>query len=183
MAKKTEGAVLVRLLGRNDCKAAGKFCEKTLKWMQEKYLHGVYPEEGLRFDIWHHSAQNILKDLSDPDRFTLLAVKGEDICGIARGTVFGASGQAVLNYIAVDPDRQHEGIGMKLMIACEDLLAKRRCHKISLHTLPALIPAVRLYMKFGLLPEAYLRKAWWGADFLLMSKWIGDYKKTAEKKR
>jgi len=32
-------------------------------------------------------------------------------------------------------------------------------------------------MKFGPLPETCLRKHWWGVDFLVMSKTIGEYRK------
>jgi hypothetical protein len=63
------------------------------------------------------------------------------------------------------------------MTAAEKMLRSEGCHKVSLNTLPVLMPAVRLAMKFGMLPEAYLREQWWGADFVIMSKWIGKYGK------
>ncbi len=35
-----------------------------------------------------------------------------------------------------------------------------------------LIPAINLYLKFGFVPEAFLRKEWWNVDFIKMSLWL-----------
>lgn len=169
--------VKVRELAKRDAKKAGEFCQKNIAWMWKNYLMGVYPEEAKVFEVWHWSEANLLKALKQPEFFGFMAECRGKICGIVLGMVHGKSGFAMVNWIAVDPEHQHEGIGIKLMMAMEEHVKKRGCHKVSLHTLPALVPAVRLYMKFGLLPEAFLRQQWWGADFIMMSKWIGKYSK------
>ncbi|MGQ9587173.1 MAG: GNAT family N-acetyltransferase [Thermoplasmata archaeon] len=169
--------VEIRRMKPSDCKAAGEFCGMMLRWVQEKYLKGAYPGEAMEFDIWNHSAKRLAEDAKCPDFFAFLALHRGEICGIVRGMIFGKSGLAKFTFVAVHPEHQHEGIGIRLMTAAEEHLRRKGCHKIFVNTLPALIPATKLYMKFGLLPDAYLRKHWWGVDFLLMSKWIGEYRK------
>ncbi len=169
--------VEIRRMKPSDCKAAGEFCERMMHWMGEKYLKDTYPREAMEFDIWNHSAKRLAEDVRDPDSFAFVALHKGEICGIVQGMIFGKSGLAKFTWVAVHPEHQHEGIGIRLMTASEEYLRKKGCHKIFLNTLPALMPAIKLYMKFGLLPDAYLRKHWWGVDFLLMSKWIGEYRR------
>lgn len=177
MIANSESRIKIRMLAEKDVGSAGQFCKKNIKWMWRNYLMGVYPEEANAFDIWHWSEDRLRTNLKDSEFFGLLAESGGKMCGIVLGKVYGKSGLARLNWIAVDPEHQHEGIGIKLMSAMEEYVKKRGCHKITLYTLPALVPAVRLYMKFGLLPEAFIRQQWWGADYIMMSKWIGKYRK------
>ncbi|MBN1677399.1 MAG: GNAT family N-acetyltransferase [Candidatus Thermoplasmatota archaeon] len=173
----SDSKVKIRKLRKGDAKKAGQFRERNIAWMWKNYLMGVYPKEAYAFEVWHWSEASLMERLKDPEFFGIMAECEGEICGILAGMVYGKSGFAMVNWIAVAPEHQHEGIGIKLMSAMEEHVAKRGCHKVSLHTLPALVPAVRLYMKFGLLPEAFLRQQWWGADFILMSKWIGKYRK------
>lgn len=175
MVKKDKQGTVVRHLEKKDCRAAADFCKATTDWMYKRYLKGSYPKEGA--DYIAKSAARLLERLRNPDSCDLVAVSNDGISGILLGTVYGKSGLAQVVWIAVDPDHQHEGIGIQLMIAAEEEFRRRGCHKIYLNTLPALVPAIRLYMKFGLLPEGYLRNHWWGADFILMSKWIGKYRR------
>lgn len=177
MAVGTGTKLRIRKLKTGDAKKAGDFCQRNIAWMWRNYLMGVYPREASAFDVWHWSGANLAKRLKDPEFFGFVAERERRICGILLGMVYGRSGFAMVNWIAVAPEHQHEGIGIRLMSAMEDHVGKCGCHKISLYTLPALVPAVKLYMKFGLLPEAFVRQQWWGADFILMSKWIGKYKK------
>ena len=170
---------VIRRMRKGDCAQAGIFCRNSMKWMHQKYLKGVYPAEAVEFDADMKSATHLAKRLKDPQAFSYVALCGNKIGGVLLGMIFGKSGLAKINWIAVDPEHQHEGIGIRLMAAAEEHVRRKGCHKIYLNTLPPLIPAIRLYMKFGLLPESYLRKHWWGSDFIIMSKWIGDYKKKA----
>ncbi|HEX9907769.1 MAG TPA: GNAT family N-acetyltransferase [Thermoplasmata archaeon] len=174
MAARQEKNV-IRPLTAGDCSAAAKFVAKTGRWTWERYLKKTYPKEALEFDIRNHSYENLAQEIKDPEFFGFLASTGDDITGLVLGRVFGKSGFGVVNWITVDPEHQHEGIGIALMTAVEEHLRKTGGHKISLYALPALQPAIKLYMKFGLLPEAFLKQQWWGVDFLQMSKWIGKY--------
>ncbi|MCU0852836.1 MAG: GNAT family N-acetyltransferase [Thermoplasmata archaeon] len=179
MTLETRTEAKIRRIQEKDYDEAGRFCKKTLNWMWGKYLKDVYPKEANEFHISNWAPKNLAVRFSDPNKFGFVAVERGSICGILLGTRYGKSGFAAISWIAVDPEHQHEGIGIKLMSAAEEALKKEGCHKLSLNTLPALTPAVRLAMKFGMLPEAHLRQQWWGADFVLMSKWIGKYKKRA----
>jgi len=166
---------VVKRLEKKDCRAAGEFCKETTDWMYKKYLKGSYPKEGADFTTASNTAAKLSERLKNSDFCDFVAISDDGMSGILLGTIYGKSGLAQVVWIAVDPDHQHEGIGIRLMIAAEEEFRKRGCHKIYLNTLPALVPAIRLYMKFGLLPESYLRKHWWGADFIVMSKWIREY--------
>ncbi len=177
MVRSGKGETTVRRLKAKDCKDAGEFCKETTEWMYAKFLKGSYPKEGA--DFIKKTPEKLKERLRNPDSCDFLAVSDDKISGILLGTVYGKSGLAQIVWIAVDPDHQHEGIGIQMMTAAEEEFRRRGCHKIYLNTLPALVPAIRLYMKFGLLPECYLRKHWWGADFLVMSKLIGKYKRRA----
>jgi ribosomal protein S18 acetylase RimI-like enzyme len=179
MAARLTHGTIIRRLEKKDCRAAADFCAMTTAWMHRKYLRMSYPKEAAEFDVSIKTAAKLAERLKKPDDCDFLAVSDDGISGILLGMVFGKSGLAKVEWIAVDPDHQHEGIGIALMTAAEEEFLKRGCHKIYLNTLPALVPAIRLYMKFGLLPESYLRKHWWGADFILMSKWIGEYRRKA----
>ena len=170
--------IKIRRMRPADCKDAARFCERMIRWMQKKYLEGTYPREAMEFDIANHSAKGLAEDIKSPDFFGFLALHDDDGCGVVQGQVYGKSGLAKLTWVAVDPEHQHEGIGIRLMTAAEEHLRGRGCHKMFLNTLPSLVPAIKLYMKFGLLPEAYVRKHWWGVDFFVMGKWIGEYRKT-----
>jgi len=169
--------IVIRKMQKKDSKKAGEFCQYTMMWMYKKYLRGAYPREALEFDAGMKSSASLEKRFKNPDAYGFVALSDGKICGIVLGMVFGNSGLGKINWISVDPKHQHEGIGIRLMMATEGYLRKRGCHKIYLNTLAPLVPAIRLYMKFGLLPEAYLRKHWWGSDFIVMSKHIAEYKK------
>ncbi len=177
MTGESGSRVEIRKIERKDCRAAAGFCEMTLKWSWDKYLKDAYPKEGLEFEIESLSSRRLEERLADPDKFAFIAVDHNKVCGIVVGTVYGKSGVAQYKWLAVHPDWHHEGIGLKLLIASEEHLKKRGCHKLTLNTYPGLAPAIKLLMKFGLLPEAFLRNAWWGADFMVMSKWISSYGK------
>ena len=177
MSRSISPETVVRKLEKKDCNETARFCRTTNDWMYEKHLKGTYPREASEFDASMKTAKKLAERFKDPQNYGFVAVSGNRICGILLGMIYGKSGLAKINWIAVDPEHHHEGIGVKLMAAAEEHLRKKGCHKMFLNTLPPLIPAIRLYMKFGLLPEAYMRKHWWGTDFIVMSKWIGEYER------
>jgi len=81
-------------------------------------------------------------------------------------------GLALLEWICVHPTHQGKGIGEAILKHFIEYCKQQKCHKITLYTLPVLIPALKLYLKLGFVPEAYLHKEWWGVDFIKMSKWL-----------
>lgn len=178
MVRGSRSGTTVRKLQKKDCEAAGKFCRTTIKWMYDKHLKGFYPIEAFERDWSTMKGANLAKWMKNPDSYGFTVLSNGRIWGIVLGRIYGKSGLAKISWIAVDPKHQNKGIGLKLLTATEDHLRKKGCHKMFLSTLTRLVPAIKLYMKFGLMPESYLRKHWWGMDFIVMSKWIGEYKKS-----
>lgn len=139
-----------------------------------RFERGYYPKHAHMFDMSRVSRENYLKALDPKDRenYFFVAEMNGKIVGAANGRIFGRSGFSFLHGIAVHPSKQRQGIGERLLRKVTIYSRQRGCHKISLNTLPVLIPALNLYLKLGFVPEAYLRKQWWKVDFIQMSKWL-----------
>lgn len=105
-----------------------------------------------------------------------MAEEDGNVVGVATGTILRGNekegGLARLGWICVHPAHQRGGIGRALLNRVIEHSKEQKCHKITLYTLPVLIPALNLYFKLGFVPEAYLQKEWWGVDFIKMSKWL-----------
>lgn len=151
-----------------------------LRHTWEHYQEGSYPQRGLEFDLETHSPRFYSALVQAKDYYCFVAEAKEErgtigkLVGVALGRIAGASGFASLSWLGVHPQYQGKGIGEKLLRRVIAHCREIGCHKLSLHTLPALRPAIRLYLKMGFLPEAFLRRQWWGADFLLMSIWLDE---------
>ena len=139
-----DSELTISRLQKKDCADAGSFCKSAMRWMHKKYLKGVYPLRAVEFDIRIKSSAQLAKMLKDSDSYGFVARSDGKVSGVLLGKIFGKSGLAKINWIAVDPKHQHEGIGIRLMTAAEDYLRGKKCHKIYLNTLPPLIPAIRL---------------------------------------
>ncbi|MFO7619486.1 MAG: GNAT family N-acetyltransferase [Thermoplasmata archaeon] len=141
-----------------------------------EYAHntrgGDYPEEAHEFDMSLNTVERFTAVMEDEHGFFFIALVDGKIAGSIRGEMFGKSGFAMIRNIAIHPNHLRKGAGKALMEHAMDYLKAAGCHKVSLNTLQALIPAINLYLKMGFVPEAYLRKQWWGMDFIYMSKWL-----------
>ncbi len=151
----------------------------TIKAMREAWDHsyetwekGYYPIEAHEFDMSQNTAENLRKKLDDAQYFSFIALADGRIAGRISGDIFGNSGYGMIRNIAVHPDFHRLGIGKKLLDRAVAHFEGKGCHKVSLNTLPVLIPAINLYLKSGFVPEAYLARQWWGVDFIYMSKWL-----------
>jgi ribosomal protein S18 acetylase RimI-like enzyme len=138
----------------------------------EKHERDYYPRRAVDFDISTHSERDFTGSLKSDDSFSFVAEEEGRIIGIVSGRLFGVSGLARLGWLGVLPEFQGRGVGRKLLDSVIEFCRGRGCHKITLYTLPVLMPAVNLYMKLGFVPEAYLRREWWEVDFLKMSLWL-----------
>jgi len=83
----------------------------------------------------------------------------------------GESGLARLGWIGVHLTCEKNGIGKALLEKVIEHCRAESCYKVTLYTLPFLIPAINLYLKYGFVLEAYLLKEWWNVDFMKMSRW------------
>jgi len=164
--------VSVRKMRRVDTKQASKMTEEIMLDCWEKYEKDYYPKKALDFDISVHSPKCYQDSLKVETNFAFVAEEDTEIVGIANGRLVGESGLAILGWIGVHPNHQNKGIGKALLEKVIEHFRTEGCHKITLYTLPVLIPAVNLYLKHGFVPEAYLHKEWWKVDFIKMSKWL-----------
>ncbi|MFQ6074065.1 MAG: GNAT family N-acetyltransferase [Candidatus Bathyarchaeia archaeon] len=164
--------VLVRKMRSEDVEEASKVICDAMRDSWKRYEKGYYPKRALEFDISTNSPQRLREKLAIPEKLLFVAEENETIVGVAFGEVIGESGLARLGWIGVHPKHQRRGIGKALLNEFVENCRQKRCHKVTLYTLPVLIPAMNLYLKCGFVPEAYLRREWWKADFVRMSLWL-----------
>jgi len=126
----------------------------------------------LEFDISINSPEHLKEKIANPQELLFVSEENETIVGIAFGKIVGESGLARLGWIGVRPEHQRQGIGKALLKEFIEHCRQKGCHKVTLNTLPVLIPAINLYLKCGFVPEAYLRREWWRVDFIRMSLWL-----------
>ncbi len=98
----------------------------------------------------------------------LVAKEDSKIIGVALGGV--SEGVCHLGFLGVKKEYRKKGVGTKLLNRFIDEAKKRKAHKIWLFTSPSLIPARRLYIKNGFIPEGFLRKHTRGIDMIIYSK-------------
>lgn len=141
-----------------------------------RYERNYYPRKALDFDLSKATPDNFRKRIQEPNDFLFVVEENERIVGGAFGGILRGDekegGLALLGTICVHPLHQRKGSGEALLNHVLEYCKQQKCHKITLNTLAVLIPAMNLYLKLGFVPEAYLRKEWWGVDFLKMSKWL-----------
>ena len=100
----------------------------------------------------------------------LIAEENHQIVGMALGREFG--GACSLGFLGVTKECRSKGVGSKLLNRFIQESRKRKAHKIWLHTSPHLVPAIRLYVKNGFLPEGFLRQHTRGQDLIIYSKFL-----------
>ncbi len=102
------------------------------------------------------------------DAIFLLAQEAGEIIGVALGRE--SAGVCNLGFLGVKKEKRRKGVGENLLNRFVDEGKKRKAHKISLHTSPSLLPAIKLYIKNGFIPEGFLRKHTRGLDLIIYSK-------------
>jgi len=81
-----------------------------------------------------------------PGIVTLKAVAGERIVGVVAGDPRKRRGYALIVTLAVDPDWRRQGLGARLMHACE---ARFDLPRFRLQVRKSNAPAIRLYRRLG----------------------------------
>lgn len=164
-----KSSIAIEELHKKDREAAVRFVKKMMKWTMKKYAEG----DRTREELDHHvstAVQTLDLAIKDPNHYCMIAVKEGEIIGIALGKVLGGVGS--IDWMAVAPEHHRQGVGKKLMGAVEDLMHSRGCHKMTLFAFESYIPALGLYLKWGMIPEATLKEHMFGDDYLVMSKWL-----------
>lgn len=104
------------------------------------------------------------------DAVFLLAEEANEITGVALGREYG--GVCNLGFLGVKKEHRRKGVGTYLLNRFVEEARKRKAHKVSLHTSPSLLPAIKLYIKNGFIPEGFLRKHTRGLDLIIYSKFL-----------
>lgn len=168
--------VVVRRMKVEDAAAASKVSIEAMEDYWSRLAKDYYPRKALEFDKSLHTPENYIKRLQEENELLFVAEENGEIIGVATGRILRGyekeGGLALLGWICVKPSYQGRGVGEAILRHVVEYCKKQKCHKITLNTLPVLIPALKLYLKLGFVPEAYLHKEWWGVDFIKMSKWL-----------
>lgn len=165
-------SVTVRALEEPDIDETIQVMKEAWEYTYDTCEKGHYPKEAHDFDMSLNTPERYTATMEYEHGFFFIAEQDGKIVGSIRGEIVGASGFAMIRNIAVLPEHQRKGAGEALMEHAMEYLKGQGCHKVSLNTQAALIPAVNLYLKLGFVPEAYMAKQWWGVDFILMSIWF-----------
>jgi putative acetyltransferase len=139
---------------------------KSLReWLPESF---VGPElEKIRTS----EALDMLKQgIESKDGILLIAEENNEIVGLARGRE--AAGVCSLGLLGVKKEHRHKGIGGSLLSRLVEVAKERNAHKIWLLTSPRLLPALKLYISSGFVPEGMLRKHSHGLDMIIYSKFL-----------
>jgi len=141
-----------------------------------RYERNYYPRKALEFDFSRSTPGNYKKRIQEPNDFLFVVEENAKIVGVAVGGILRGNekegGLALLSSICIHPLHQRKGLGEALLNHIVKYCKQQKCHKITLYTLPVLVPVLNLYLKLGFVPEAYFHREWWGIDFLKMSKWL-----------
>ena len=167
--KMPSSSIVIKELEKKDRERAAEFVRRMMRWTMKNYAKAGYSRESLD----HHvttAIRTLDLAIKDPDHYCLIAVKDGKIIGIALGQALGGVGR--IDWMAVAPERQRQGVGKKLMTAVESLMHGRGWHKITLFAFDSYMPALGLYLKWGMVPEATLKEHLWGDDYVVMSKWL-----------
>lgn len=116
-------------------------------------------------------ALDMLKQgIESKDGILLIAEENNEIVGLARGRE--AAGVCGLGFLGVKREHRHKGIGASLLSRLVEVAKERNAHKVWLLTSPRLLPAVRLYISSGFVPEGMLRRHSHGLDMIIYSKFL-----------
>jgi len=155
----------------DDAKNIVDCVRNVMKEAWERYEKGYYPRKAIDFDLKYFNKERVEKMINSENTFLFIAEE-DKVIGVVHGILYGESGFGVIHWLGVEFGYQEKGIGNQLLEKVFEYCEKKKIHKISLYTFPVLRSAINLYLKTGFVPEAYLKKQWWGVDFIFMSKWL-----------
>lgn len=101
---------------------------------------------------WNDPIKDIARKLSVQREMFLVSLRDD---GVINGSVMaGYDGhRGWINYLAVSPDEQGEGLGRQLMATAEALLLARGCPKISLLVRSGNADVIQFYQRLGFVQD------------------------------
>ncbi|MFX0185251.1 MAG: GNAT family N-acetyltransferase [Candidatus Hodarchaeota archaeon] len=103
------------------------------------------------------------------DMFLLVEEENDKIIAIALVQAKTEIRSAQIRVIGVDPSYQGIGVGKRLLNAIIDLAREHDWPKIKIVVPSSNVPARKLMVSFGFIPEGYLRKEFLDEDVILYS--------------
>jgi ribosomal protein S18 acetylase RimI-like enzyme len=164
-----KSSIVIKELESKDCERAAAFAARMIR-LEARSDHKSHYSKALLKDLIKNSRRTIFSAPRDSDNFCVIATKDKRITGIALGRTLGGVGR--VDWIAVAPEQRRGGIGKRLAHAVEASMLEKGCHKITLYISESHIPAIGLFLKWGMIPEGMLKRHEWGNDYTVMSKWL-----------
>ena len=96
---------------------------------------------------WNNPRKDIARKLQMQPELFLVGLDGHTIIATAMAGYEGHRGW--VNYLAVDPGRQRQGIGRAMMDEVERLLRAAGCPKVNLQVRSANVSALAFYSSLG----------------------------------
>ena len=96
---------------------------------------------------WNHPDLDIDRKLRVQGELFLVGVVDGKVVATAMGGYDGHRGW--INYLAVEPEMRHKGLGRMLMVRIEEGLAEMGCPKINLQVRESNLDVIRFYEKIG----------------------------------
>ncbi|MCB2210801.1 GNAT family acetyltransferase [bacterium] len=96
---------------------------------------------------WNDPAKDIARKRTVQSELFLVGVDGTEVVASAMGGYDGHRGW--VNYLAVNPDHRHRGLGRQMMAALEQLLLERGCPKLNLQVRETNRAAIEFYERVG----------------------------------
>jgi len=116
--------------------------------------------------------ERLKQQIHDVNTIFLVADEDGEIIGLVQGRTYADVSH--LGFLGVRKAYRGRGIGEGLLNRFIEEVRNRGCRKVWLYTSPRLLPAVRLYVKRGFVPEGFLRKHFHGLDFIIYSKFLSE---------
>jgi len=116
------------------------------------------------------SQERFKQRIKSRDGIFLIAEENNEIVGVALGQE--SVGVCTIGFLGVKKEHRRKGVGTSLLSRFVKEAKERKAHKVSLHTSPSLLPAIKLYIKDGFIPEGFLRKHIRGLDVIVYSKFL-----------
>lgn len=142
-------------------------------------IHKILRQAFKKLEGRGYSTQAIEKAIADSKEIkrrmrlgghVLVAELNSEIIGTVTG--FEEHQSMHVCSLAVHPAYQNHRVAHQLMKRLETIARKRCCWKLFLHTAWAMKEAIQLYEDLGYVKEGYLRKHFYGEDFIVFSKFI-----------
>lgn len=137
-----------------------------------KSLEGVLPDIYVHDQVERASGaafrDNLTAKMSDLARIILAATVEKEIIGLAWGDI-REDGSSWLSFLGVSPGHRREGVGKALLVRFIEESKEKGSRKISLNTDPRLVPAIKLYLDTGFLPDGVTTNQY-GFELIVYSK-------------